>query len=56
MAKDKKYKMLVDAAGIPAGTIVSGPAVEVLVANGKAVEIVDAMEAVPTTKKAKEAE
>ena len=42
MAKDKKYKMLVDAAGIPAGTIVSGPAVEVLVANGKAVEVVDA--------------
>lgn len=56
MAKAKKYKLLVPAAGLPAGTIVSGPAVDVLVANGKAVEIVDTMAAVPQTKKEKEGE
>ena len=56
MAKAKKYKMLVPAAGLPAGAVVSGPAVDVLVANGKAVEVVDAMEAVPSTKKQKEGE
>ena len=41
MAKEKKYKLLVPAAGLPAGAVVSGPAVDVLVANGKAVEVDD---------------
>lgn len=38
---EKKYKLLVAAAGFPAGAVVSGAPMEVLVANGKAVEVVD---------------
>ena len=37
----KKYKLIEPAAGLPAGAIVSGPAVEVLVNNGKAVPVAD---------------
>lgn len=37
----KKYKLIEPAAGLPAGAIVCGPAVEVLVNNGKAVPVAD---------------
>ena len=37
MAKAKKYRLLVPAAGLPAGAVISGPAVDILAANGKAV-------------------
>lgn len=56
MAKAKKYKLLVPAAGFPAGEIVSGPAVEVLAANGKAVEVVDATDTIPVTAKKRKEE
>lgn len=56
MAKTKKYRLLVAAAGLPAGTVVSGPAVDVLLANGKAVEIVDTTDTIPSAKKVKEGE
>ena len=56
MAKAKKDKMLVPAAGLPAGAVVSGPAVDVLLANGKAVEIVDTTDTIPSAKKVKEGE
>jgi hypothetical protein len=55
MAKAKKYKLLVPAAGLPAGAVVSGPAVDVLVANGKAAEMVDTTDTIPA-KKMKEGE
>ena len=56
MAKAKKYKLLVPAAGLPAGAVVCGPAVDVLVANGKAVEMIDTTENIPSGKKMKEGE
>ena len=56
MAKAKKYRLLVPAAGLPAGAVISGPAVDVLVANGKAAEIIDATDAIPPVKKDKDKE
>lgn len=37
----KQYKLIEPAAGLPAGTIITGPAADVLVNNGKAVPVAD---------------
>ena len=52
----KKYKLIEPAAGLPAGAIVSGPAVEVLVNNGKAVPVADEEEKPKTNPKPKKEE
>ena len=48
----KQYKLIEPAAGLPAGTIITGPAADVLVNNGKAVPVED--EPAPKVKKGKE--
>ena len=37
----KKYKLIVPAIGLPAGTVFTGPVADVLVNNGKAVPVIE---------------
>ena len=47
----KQYKLIKPAAGLPAGTIITGPAADVLVTNGKAVPVENEAKPKPKAKK-----
>ena len=47
----KRYKLIEPAAGLPAGTVFTGPAADVLVNNGKAVPVEDEAKPKPKGKK-----
>ena len=47
----KQYKLIEPAAGLPAGTIITGPAADVLVTNGKAIPVADEEQPKPKAKK-----
>ncbi len=47
----KRYQLIEPAAGLPAGTVITGPAADVLVQNGKAVPVADEAKPKPKAKK-----